>query len=170
MMDSITNPLSEPLSLAEPGPQLQEWSRPQLEHIEGRGVSVAFLRHITRTKLTEDAARQATEEAITWLGGRVRAVKQEMKLGWAARQGAQTADLLQYLFEAYDSAVDPALTREEYMKRLRGHGLAAQRRSIASTRGGLGAQEAFSAVVAHGPMLPSRRWSGRHLDSRRGPV
>eukprot|EP01047_Picozoa_sp_COSAG01_P057673 COSAG01_NODE_6697_length_3539_cov_4.359302_2_plen_1026_part_00 len=97
-----------------------------LDVIEGRAVSVRFLRCFTREHITPALKHKATRDAIEHLDGRIRAVKQELALGSASTAGTQTKDLGDELFRRY---LQGQMGADEYNARRGAHEIAAQQRS-----------------------------------------
>ena len=101
-----------------------ELSAPQLDVIEGRGVSVRFLRRFTQTFVTDSLATQATTDAIPFLERKIREVEQQLALGSEA--GVDTGELFGILIDRYDAG---DVSRDEFRTRCEAHAKAAQRRS-----------------------------------------
>ena len=99
---------------------------PGLECIEGRAVTASFLKRFTAEHATPTLKYTATNQAIPWLEGKIRAVEQELSLGVASKAGTETRDLGRALFCRYKKG---ELSEEEYNERRDAHAIASQQRS-----------------------------------------
>ena len=99
---------------------------PGLDTIEGRAVTVSFLKRFTAEHATSALKAAATNQAIPWLESKIRMAEQELSLGSASNAGTETRDLGRSLFVRYKNG---QLSEEEYNERRDAHAIAAQQRS-----------------------------------------
>ena len=97
-----------------------------LDVIEGRAVTASFLKRFTAEHATPTLKYTATNQAIPWLEGKIRAVEQELSLGVHSKAGTETRDLGRALFFRYKKG---QLSEEEYNERRDAHAIASQQRS-----------------------------------------